>query len=357
MTDPPYGVEYDPAWRHRAGRQPSKRTRQGQQRRPGRLGRGLGAVPRQRSPMSGTAPCTPRTVAESLDRTGLHHPRPDHLGQGAPGHRPRRLPLAARALLVRRPQEGQLDRRPQADDALDDRQPRTRTPRPSHGTQKPVECMRRPIAQQHQPRPGGLRAVPGQRHDADRRRDLRPRLPRRSRSIRSTSMSPSAAGRPSPGRQRPSAPTDGRSTRWRRHAADTAELEAAPLAVSQREERRLTCAAASPSRRGSRCSPAIPGKRPLNRYEPRPEPAIPECPPELSAARAAEWDRLVGELGSCALLTNLDRAALAAYCGAYALWAEAIEAIQKYGVMVKSPTGYPDPVALRRRSPTARPRS
>ena len=35
------------------------------------------------------------------------------------------------------------------------------------------------------------------------------------------------------------------------------------------------------------------------------------------------------------ILTNLDRAALAAYCGAYALWAEATEAIQKYGTMIK----------------------
>ena len=29
------------------------------------------------------------------------------------------------------------------------------------------------------------------------------------------------------------------------------------------------------------------------------------------------------------------------YCGAYALWAEAMVQIQKYGTMVKSPTGYP----------------
>ena len=29
------------------------------------------------------------------------------------------------------------------------------------------------------------------------------------------------------------------------------------------------------------------------------------------------------------------------YCGAYAMWAEATQAIQKYGSMVKSPTGYP----------------
>jgi P27 family predicted phage terminase small subunit len=50
---------------------------------------------------------------------------------------------------------------------------------------------------------------------------------------------------------------------------------------------------------------------------------------------------LVGELAALNLLTNFDRAALAAYCGAYALWAQATEAIQKYGVMIKSPSGYP----------------
>jgi P27 family predicted phage terminase small subunit len=84
-----------------------------------------------------------------------------------------------------------------------------------------------------------------------------------------------------------------------------------------------------------------PGKRRLNYDEPRPEIAIPECPPELSDAAKREWDRLVGELSKLRLITNLDRAALASYCCAYALWAEAVEAIQKYGSMVKSPNGYP----------------
>ena len=84
-----------------------------------------------------------------------------------------------------------------------------------------------------------------------------------------------------------------------------------------------------------------PGKRPLNHDEPRPAPEIPECPPELGPVARREWDRLVGELGKLKLVTNLDRAALAAYCGAYALWSEATEAIQKYGTMVKSPSGYP----------------
>jgi P27 family predicted phage terminase small subunit len=84
-----------------------------------------------------------------------------------------------------------------------------------------------------------------------------------------------------------------------------------------------------------------PGKRPLNEREPEPEPSVPDCPPELGAVARREWDRLVVELGKLRILTNLDRAALASYCGAYALWAEAMEQIQKYGAMVKSPSGYP----------------
>lgn len=84
-----------------------------------------------------------------------------------------------------------------------------------------------------------------------------------------------------------------------------------------------------------------PGKRPMNKYEPKPEPIIPECPTELGPVARREWDRLASELVKLKLLTALDRAALAAYCGAYALWAEATEAIQKYGTMVKSPSGYP----------------
>jgi P27 family predicted phage terminase small subunit len=76
-------------------------------------------------------------------------------------------------------------------------------------------------------------------------------------------------------------------------------------------------------------------------FEQIPEATIPECPPELSPAARKERDRLAAELGALRMLTNLDRAALAAYCTAYALWAEANEAIQKYGVMIKSPQGFP----------------
>lgn len=84
-----------------------------------------------------------------------------------------------------------------------------------------------------------------------------------------------------------------------------------------------------------------PGKRPLNLHEPRPEPALPDCPPELGPLARQEWMRIAAELSKLNLITNLDRGALATYCGAYALWAEAMEQIQRFGSMVKSPTGYP----------------
>jgi phage terminase small subunit len=48
-----------------------------------------------------------------------------------------------------------------------------------------------------------------------------------------------------------------------------------------------------------------PGKRPLNRYEPRPNPVMPDCPPELGPAAQREWARLVGELSSLNMVTNL----------------------------------------------------
>jgi P27 family predicted phage terminase small subunit len=84
-----------------------------------------------------------------------------------------------------------------------------------------------------------------------------------------------------------------------------------------------------------------PGRRPYNMNEPEPEITVPDCPPELGPVSRREWDRLVGELSKLRILTNLDRAALATYCGSYALWAESMEQIQKYGSMVKSPSGYP----------------
>jgi P27 family predicted phage terminase small subunit len=72
-----------------------------------------------------------------------------------------------------------------------------------------------------------------------------------------------------------------------------------------------------------------------------PEISIPECPPELGVVAKQEWERMTAQLAPLRILTQLDRAALASYCSAYGLWAEATKAIHTYGAMVKSPSGYP----------------
>ena len=81
-----------------------------------------------------------------------------------------------------------------------------------------------------------------------------------------------------------------------------------------------------------------PGKRPLNKNEPKPRPAVPDC---LTDAAKAEWERISQELLSLRLLTSIDRAALAAYCQAWGRWVEAEEALKKHGVVVRSPNGFP----------------
>jgi len=65
------------------------------------------------------------------------------------------------------------------------------------------------------------------------------------------------------------------------------------------------------------------------------------CPEELGPAARAEWDRIFVELLEIGDVNNLDRAALASYCVAYALYIQAVEGIQTFGVMIKSPNGYP----------------
>jgi P27 family predicted phage terminase small subunit len=83
-----------------------------------------------------------------------------------------------------------------------------------------------------------------------------------------------------------------------------------------------------------------PGKRPL-RDEPEPEQKVPECPEELTADAKKEWERITVLLSSCGLVTEIDRAALAAYCQVYSRWLEAEREIEELGLVVKTPNGYP----------------
>lgn len=72
-----------------------------------------------------------------------------------------------------------------------------------------------------------------------------------------------------------------------------------------------------------------PGKRALNKREPKPELAQPSPPPFLNDDAKVEWGRVIGPLFNVGLMTELDRAALAAYCQSYGRWAEAERALAR----------------------------
>ena len=213
VTDPPYGVELRPGLAQHGRAVGDEAHRQGAERRPGGLARGLGAVPRR-----GRLRLARRAARHHRRREPgglrLRHPLADHLGQGAAGALPRRLPLAARALLVRGREKGKGhwngDRKqttlwsiPSRDQDASDR---ARHPEAGR-VHAPAD------AEQQLARPGGVRAL--LRIGDARSSPPRPAAASRSRwsSTRPTSMSRCCAGRPSPGRRRRSTATAAASPR------------------------------------------------------------------------------------------------------------------------------------------------
>ena len=83
-----------------------------------------------------------------------------------------------------------------------------------------------------------------------------------------------------------------------------------------------------------------PGKRPLNRNEPKPVQAMPTCPAHLSPTAKAEWKRIAAQLHVVGILTQLDRAALAAYCQAYGRWVEAEMKLKETPALIRTASGY-----------------
>ncbi|KLU76025.1 phage terminase small subunit P27 family [Clostridium botulinum] len=83
-----------------------------------------------------------------------------------------------------------------------------------------------------------------------------------------------------------------------------------------------------------------PGKRPLNKNEPKPEKKAPRCPSWLEDDAKKEWRRMAKQMEHLGTLTEIDMAAFAGYCQAYARWKEAEEFITKHGAIVKTPSGY-----------------
>ncbi len=83
-----------------------------------------------------------------------------------------------------------------------------------------------------------------------------------------------------------------------------------------------------------------PGKRELNTNEPKPKQKAPRCPAWLEEEAKKEWKRMAKQLEKLGILTEVDMAAFAGYCQAYARWKEAEEFISQHGTIVKTPSGY-----------------
>ena len=87
-----------------------------------------------------------------------------------------------------------------------------------------------------------------------------------------------------------------------------------------------------------------PGKRPLNKNEPKPTEKAPPCPKWLEPEAKKEWRRLAKKMEQLGVLTEVDMAAFAGYCQAYARWKEAEEFITQHGSILRTKSGYVQPV-------------
>ena len=83
-----------------------------------------------------------------------------------------------------------------------------------------------------------------------------------------------------------------------------------------------------------------PGKRELNKNEPKPKKNAPKCPAWLDVEAKKEWRRVSKQLEVIGVLTEVDMAAFAGYCEAYSRWKDAEEFISKHGTIFKTPSGY-----------------
>jgi P27 family predicted phage terminase small subunit len=89
--------------------------------------------------------------------------------------------------------------------------------------------------------------------------------------------------------------------------------------------------------------PKPPGMSTRRPDRPRDGPVVrlPVCPPHLQGEARKEWRRIGKKLLACGLMTEIDGAALALYCQAWARWIEAEANLVKFGTVIKAPSGYP----------------
>jgi len=82
-----------------------------------------------------------------------------------------------------------------------------------------------------------------------------------------------------------------------------------------------------------------PGRRPLNKDEPQPMPALLKCPTHLHAEARKEWQRLAPQLYELGLLTELDHAALEMLCWSWSVWVKASQQLVAEGLTVVDRNG------------------
>lgn len=82
-----------------------------------------------------------------------------------------------------------------------------------------------------------------------------------------------------------------------------------------------------------------PGKRPIagGGRKGGPKSGRPARPPELTGEAGAEWDRVVPGLDAAGWLSPIDRAALAAYCLAWAELVQATKVLDAEGRVIETP--------------------
>ena len=86
-----------------------------------------------------------------------------------------------------------------------------------------------------------------------------------------------------------------------------------------------------------------PGRRKLNKREPKANSGLPVCPTWLLPEAKNEWKRLCKKLNQMGVLTTIDKTAFIAYCQSYARWKEAQEHLESEGAVYVSEKGMQRP--------------
>jgi len=82
-----------------------------------------------------------------------------------------------------------------------------------------------------------------------------------------------------------------------------------------------------------------PGKRALNRREPKPRTKRPKIPAHLGPAARTEWMRVMRIMEPMGVITEAEADILAMYCNSYARWVQCNREIERQGLLILSDKG------------------